>query len=406
MSIATMNWALRQRLASPQQQILLYVIADSADPNGVTRHCDPDYLVKHSRLSRASVFRRLNDLRTEGLIETFNKHGDRGDRIYEIRLQLERFVDVPSRRHADDDDHSEDHESQVETQPQSQAETQAESKVSPVRPGESHCCDYISPTLSEESPPTPSSEGVSDQKSEQASEPEHFEPFFTQCLGWRTMSRELALQAFGFLTPDEQGRARAAAPLHADECTKFKRRSKDAHKLIRERFWERYPNAKLPDKPREPVWISEAEIAALAVVYRILDVSPPRLVDDPVRGRGLWRSMPIEPDLAAMGRLIDVDIREWPMISADSKEFNAWRHRLHDWTGLWAEPRKRWLEPFDPLVHGLSPSHPDFKMRRAEHGLPVPVPWPPRKDGTLSPDTPSPTMTPDDVETFAKEGTR
>ena len=50
--------------------------------------------------------------------------------------------------------------------------------------------------------------------------------------------------------------AQLASLLHAEECTKAKRRSKDAHKLIAERFWERYPNARLPEKPSAPARIA------------------------------------------------------------------------------------------------------------------------------------------------------
>lgn len=162
-----MNWALRQRLASTQQQCLLYVVADSADPNGLTRHCDPIYMEVHARMpSRASLFRRLKELEELGLLRRSKFYSERGAPIYEIQLDLTVFVDVPVKRRkagdADDDDSSNDTERYDEA-PKSQAETLvSETKVSPSAAPESHSCDSISPPLSKDSPLPPSG-GVLDE---------------------------------------------------------------------------------------------------------------------------------------------------------------------------------------------------------------------------------------------------
>ena len=106
-------------------------------------------------------------------------------------------------------------------------------------------------------------------------DPEHFQGFFESCLSWRTMSRAKALAAFRFLTPDEQKLARAASPLHAEECTKAKRKSLDAHKLIAEQFWIKYPHARLPDAEREQQpqmrLMAGDELAGLRVAVRIAE---------------------------------------------------------------------------------------------------------------------------------------
>jgi hypothetical protein len=91
--------------------------------------------------------------------------------------------------------------------------------------------------------------GVIDHALTVEQEPQHFRGFFESCQHWRTMSRPKALEAFRFLTVDEQKLAAAASPLHAAECDKAKRKSLDAHKLIAERFWMKHPHAR-PLDPR------------------------------------------------------------------------------------------------------------------------------------------------------------
>src|SRR6266403_1700179 len=126
MSIATMNWALGQRLETHQQQILLYVIADSADPNGVTRHCDPDYMADRARLSRATMFRRLGELEEIGVLTRSKFYSERGSPIYEIRLRLDAQIDMPIRTRKKGEDDEDD------AIPESQPETLVEvTKVSP-----------------------------------------------------------------------------------------------------------------------------------------------------------------------------------------------------------------------------------------------------------------------------------
>ena len=162
-----MNWAMRQRLASTQQQCLLYVVADSADPNGLTRHCDPTYMEIHARMpSRASLFRRLNELEELGLLRRSKFYSERGAPIYEIQLDMTVFVDVPIKRRkgADGDDGPEDEGTQSDTStetPKSQVETSvSETKVSPSASPQSHSCDSISPPISKDSPLPPSGGSV------------------------------------------------------------------------------------------------------------------------------------------------------------------------------------------------------------------------------------------------------
>ena len=216
-------------------------------------------------------------------------------------------------------------------------------------------------------------------------DPEHFQGFFESCLSWRTMSRAKALAAFRFLTPDEQKLARAASPLHAEECTKAKRKSLDAHKLIAAQFWIKYPHARLPDAEREQQpqmrLMAGDELAGLRVAVRIAEQR--ELV---VSGGIRSRKPEVQHDLAALARWADDSRREgWHIVEIRSSQFAAWRERLRFWCGG-VEPKTEriWMEPHDPAVHDLPKLHPNFRLRKSTMGLRVPAPWPPRRDGSWS----------------------
>lgn len=250
----------------------------------------------------------------------------------------------------------------------------------------------------EESPPTPPSGGVcgnereegrqeSDRAGDQADAPEreHFAEFFQACPGWRTQDRGRVRQAFEALTPDERVRARAAAPLYAAECERTRKKSRDAWKLIREKFWINFPDAKLPQKPPPLVWIDAAATDGLAVALDIADRGPLKLITDAAGRRGLWRRAPVPPDLAALAAFAGdrIEREGWPVVAAGSHEFAAWRSRLEEWTGLSVEGQRVFVEPHDPNVHDLRPTHPAFRLRRSVIALRVPTSWPPRRDGTF-----------------------
>jgi len=394
MSIEAMNWARKIHVGDGMGKSLLRAIADYADEYG---HCWPSLarLADDCDMSIDSVRRRMKLLEEIGVIVTFrawmDEHGQRNadgrgrETSRDIRCLLDMVRTRETTEHDDDD--------------VDQAGTPLANSKGPLATGEGSQQQGAGsqsarggvalvpppnepPLNREDSPPNPPP-GGSGPQTDEGKEPEHFRAFFTGCLGWRTMDEQRALQVFSALTVDEQARAAAASPAHAAECTRFKKRSKDAHKLLLEKFWTRYPDARLPEKPAERHWIASGDLDGLLVALRIADRGGPQLVDDAERGRGLWRSSPITPDLAAMATFAGQDPEAWPLIDADSHEFAAWRTRIREWTGFVVEPRKRWLEPYDPNVHGLSAMHPNFRMRRSAYGLPVPCHWPPRKDGTF-----------------------
>jgi hypothetical protein len=73
MSWEAVTWANKQRMKSPQEQLVLLMLANCADPGGVAfaqwkgRDHWWHYLADRTRLSRASLFRHLNTIEQVGL---------------------------------------------------------------------------------------------------------------------------------------------------------------------------------------------------------------------------------------------------------------------------------------------------------------------------------------------------
>lgn len=398
MSIFAMNWALRQRLDSPNAQILLYVIADSADATGKTTHCDPDYMADRARMSRPTLYRRLGELEEIGLLQRFKSYSEHGAQVYEIRLNFDALVDMPIRgRRSDDDDGSADdaktHGQMAETgeggeRPKSHNETLVcTAKVSPVRQPESHSGDFQEgPPISKDSPLPPEGGGVDVPLAvQQAQEPEHFAEFWQAYLGHEVMPRGRALAVFNAMTVSEREHARAAALLLSEQLTKMKRKPKNAHTWLADRGWLEFPNARLAQPAPSRLWIAAEDAVGLGVALGMVGREL-RLLDDPERGRGLWRPAELDRDLAALAKFAGTDREAWPVVQEGSQQFAAWRDRLQHWLGVKVETEKVWLEPYNAEVHGRSATDPAFKLRASVNGLRVPTLWPPRKDGTISED--------------------
>lgn len=200
-----MNWAMRQKTDGPSAQIVLYIIADTANENGVSVHADPDYIAQRSRQSRATVFRRLNELEREGALTRFKKYRADGAPIYEVRLALDRDVDYAA---VHDDGAPEQVESENEI-PKSQSETLTGETggVSPVRQAKSQSCDRIeNPSKSPDSPQSPS-------LSDHAEPPTGTIPYerFTEVYGEGSSRPERARALWAaFSDPERDVRIRAA----------------------------------------------------------------------------------------------------------------------------------------------------------------------------------------------------
>lgn len=390
MSIASMNWALRQRLSSAHQQILLYVIADSADPNGVTRHCDPGYLEEHARMTRATMFRRLGELEELGLLQRLKFYSERGAPIYEIRLALSAAVDIPIKRRKplDDDTIDDDSdgapESQIETMDESQPETPLPTKVSPSAAPESHSCDSICPPVSEDSPPNPPpGGGLSKGEREQSEKREAIWTRFVEGYpGIAAMDQQAAREEFDGLSLDDAEWAVSVLMPLKEELKKLGRPAKNAHLWLKKAMFRNFPRRKITDPPPEGVWIVEGsdQDRALRFARRLTKSISPMLSTGPDGSRGYLHKTGVGEDLLAMlAHEGEVPLR-WPVFQRGSPEFAAWQRRFTAWIG-------RGL-PIEP----------------GSDSIQAPRRWHPNKDGTW-PETGPPStdiMTADDLEHFDK----
>jgi hypothetical protein len=371
MSVAAMNWALRQRLASPLAQILLYVIADSADPEGVTRYCDPAYMEQHARLTRSTMFRMLGELQERGMLARRKFYTERGDVRYEITLNFEVVTDEPIRRRKKPTDASNSGDDEAETQdeemnetPESQGETLVDDDHSPTEgQAKSQSDDYqINPSLpKKDSPPTPSG-GRSRQELEQEEKRNLlWERFRQNYPGIAAMDQGLAREELDALGINDAEWAVSVLPALKSELAKLRDRPpKNAHLWLRKRLFENFTRAKLDAPPPEGVWIVEGsdEDRALRFVRNQARAALPFVL---TRGntRGYLHKTPVGPDLLAMLVVANQTPLRWPSFAPGTPEFASWQRRFSDWI---ASPL-----PLDAATGGIR----------------VPWQWPPSKDGVI-----------------------
>jgi hypothetical protein len=384
MSVAAMNWALRQRLASPQQQILLYVIADSADPDGVTRFCNPDYMEKHARMTRATMFRRLGELEDLGLLQRLKFYSDRGAPIYEIRLSFGVLIDLPIyRRKPGSEEIEEETEVAAEAEnarPKSQGETLVEPTKVPCSAGpESHSCDFISPPSSEESPPNPPPGGAISKKEREQSEKraDLWRRFAASYPSIAAMDQQLAQAELDTLSIDDAEWAVSVLPDLKEELRKAQNRPpKNAHLWLRKGMFRNFARRRISEPTSEGIWVAEGsdEDRALRFVRGLARAINPMVLQRPDGSRGYPRRAPVGPDLLAMLAFVDDIPLRWPAFERGGPEFAAWQSRFVTWTGQ--------AVPIPP----------------GENSIRAPCRWPPKKDGTIYQD--------DDLDVLASEGTR
>lgn len=311
-----MNWAMQNvRADSPSAQIVLYVIADVANERGVSLYSDPDYIAERTRQSRATVFRRLEELERKGALTRFVRHNQDGRRVYEVRLHLDREIDydsVSEPENESDEAQAVEGGSQIETlPPESQIETQ----------GESHPCDSVSLTgethteesvLESKNPPNPPSGGS--QVSEAAIE--SFKPFLKIYPAPITdMPKALAL--WGALSDAERAEALTGAKgyrayIEAERKANRNRAIKDAHRWLRDRLWMGYLTAgqeaeRLQERFSAPMGSPQAN--AWDIFYRCcgeIDGIPKYLIS-----------------ATPAGRVARVP-REWPPIVGEATEWKTW----------------------------------------------------------------------------------
>jgi hypothetical protein len=378
MSIVAMNWAMKQRTDSPSAQIVLFTIADRADEHGVCRHADPDTIAEITRQSRATIFRRLEELERAGTLSRFTRHLDDGRRKYEIRLQTTVFVNYRVNKerdivHLDDDGQTistvpfggepqdADAGSQSETHPQSQIATQP---VAPVRPDESQSCDpHKTPSKSPEDSPKPPKMGALNEQSGNVPEEEnwpHAESWVRLEAAWGDPILHQQLCRGIWQTFTDAERQRFLRVIRGYLAWRLQQRTVpnrcNLQKLMREiDAWPGYEKLAGPDPTLRTFYLeSSEEHRALDVIAAVLGILGPEIKFDDHHGvRGFWRAKPLRPDQVAMVLFADKPKEQWTKIEASTPPFYAWADRYFEWFG------KRYS---------------DFR---------VPCLFPPRKDGSF-----------------------
>ena len=399
-------WARSLTLNNPLGKSLLRAICLYCNDLG-TCIAGIETLAKDCDVSPDTVRSRLKFLEAIGAIVRFarwlDEHGrsnseGRGKRTTdEIRIMIDSDPDeIEARARGENPDDGADGADGISPGQQQGLNSEHET-VSP-RPALGQPLDSAQGLISEpepESSPHPPFGGrladFENQESSEATssaEPEHF-GFFKKNYPDREMwAWPKALPIFAALTPAEQELAAAASPEYAKkiEATKRKPPPVRPERFLKDRIFDNFSNARLPEKPVDPAWIDEGpDIEALRVLATVTGSPPPRLIHDEVKGSGLMRKAPIGEDLRAISRFAGSDILDWFVAEPETREFNAWRHRIHEWTGHWAEPRMVMRRGTRMIRGALGVA--DFEAQIRQNGIPVPCRWPPRKDGTILPES-------------------
>lgn len=398
-------WARNLKLRNLQASILLRSLSLYVDGEGVAFAAIPTLAEDCDGLSIDTVRRRLVWLEQVGAIarqpqwldENGVRNGNgRGKRTTdEIRLLFDADPEMIEARAQGRAPHIGAEETAAETtaiSPSSVLGLNSASALGQPSVSPSSTCDHLTSEPEPESSPKPPSRGLSQTKGFEGEaegdgqgedEPEHFDPAFRAYRRHDVMRRDLALEEFKKLSPDKQRLCRAAVP-HYMAALKSNERPLNFNIWVKARGFDQFPNATLSDetpRPPERRFVQGDELLGMQVAHLIAFRSELDVRRDLQLGEGVWRQIPFQPDLVALGaRGRPAD--DWLVVDAGTAEFGRWRDRLRSWLGFDPRAEKIWLEPHNPAVHGLHAMHPDFRVRRSKEGLRVPAQWPPRRDGT------------------------
>lgn len=420
MSIRAINWSMDQRTDGPSAQSVLFIIADAASEHGVCRHADPDHIALRSRQSRATVFRRLEELQRVGLLTRFTHHLDDGRRQYEVRLKLDLHVNYKVDKYRtirllDDDDHlvreipydgnaDDGGESQIETQGESQFETEP---VSPVRLSESQSCDPLKdPTKHQDSPQSPSlqpgeTQGHSMEEPASHEAEEALRRFKTEYPHPSNRPEQVRRLVLALSVQEREQLIRGAMGVAACRAKNPKLAVVDPAKFAaKPGLWAEYEawapeRLALSQSPRLDV-SSEAGQAIL-VLHRIAAAPKPLILGGVMRVK-----IDPPPSVLALARFMraggSVDVSTWQFLDGKSREAAAWSHFSYDHIDRWPRNEDRWFS--DAFPGGSTVATNGGEKRR---GFLVPWLWPPRKDGSTGP--PSGELNDDDIDAFTDMGT-
>lgn len=391
MSHRCTNWAYEQELDGPSGQIVLLVIADCANEQGIA-FPSIGYIAKKSRQSVSSVRRRLKDMETLGLLVRFVRTV-KGRRISdELRLRLDHSVvlaspaenhstngketseapadtdlDVVCGRPATDDCHG--GPSQIDTPPNSDigtvSPTNGERGALPqVRGGPYQSWEGYNPL--EEPLENPNAREAGENAFRQAVPKVTFSDFkaaypipilhLPECIAiWTMLSAEEQYDAV-------QG-ARAYSAFLKEQGRKA---AFDAVRFLRERKWEGFAIEQNPAGAPPSVDVNAREGHAVVVAHSIANRPKPFTFRAPSGAQHSLLKKPLTPALLALGACVneygDPDRSSWQEIIDGSRSAGAWSAFLYEAIGQW-------------------PIHRELRASK-KRGFYAPWPFPPRKDGS------------------------
>lgn len=408
MSWEAVTWANRQKLKKSYEQIVLLVLANCADPNGECFVKWPGrdhwwvYLSEKTRLPKSSLFRHLNTVMALGLGARSEIVMADGSRRPTFKLDLAASFDIES---PEDEQRYNAATSKGSSESQSPRETETEDDGGRV---ENHSDINHAETSDEsqsppgtEKSPTESPSGTGpfpvlgmhkDSKSVPKDSPQPPSGGTTApvdqgwdefCTVWREpMPRhDLARSAWEHLATDKHPTATAAARGYVAwrEAQRKPPTPISAQTFLRDETgwaqWLRFVPSADGTVPVVSLGCFEAaslEAKAISALYEIAGRGE-FFRQVKCRGGKVYFSDPLTLRLLALAAVPPRD--EW--VRVDRQQAAAWE--------------------------GLLGEHLQIVRPRLAEGASAPWPWPPRKDGTLSPTGP-PGPTAEDLDALANEG--
>lgn len=395
MSWEAVTWASKQRMKLPHEQLILLVLANCADPDGVAftqwrgREHWWKYLVEHTRLSKSSLFRHINTLVNLEICSRSMVVLADGSRRPVVTLDLAASFDIDAERdqekyevlhsHPRDQSHGETEGDDATNVPENVSDDsaleheitapslQSHGETGPVGGNEnSHAIPMggnrsfpivgmqeDSKSVSKESPPTPRAGGAS-------AFDEGWEEFSKT---WREPMQRMAIarHAWDGVPTAKRGEAITAARGYFAWLTAQRKPPTvvSAQTFLRDvagwAQWLRYA----PEGGTQPLATAvfprgSREALAIGVLYEIAGKTD-FLRSVMTRNNAVNYSLPITPRLTALAEA--PPRAEW--VGLDRQQAAAWENLLSEAVTVQVRTRLR------------------------ERSL-APWPWPPRKDGTLS----------------------
>lgn len=373
-----MNWAMEQATGCPWTQCLLYVVADAANPDGI---CWPsaDWMAEKSQQSRATVYRRLGELRDMGLLALFPRFIDDEGKVHyegasgrrqtspEIRLIFSIKVDLPRKRvRRNPDENDDDGEGGVSLSATGESPLSDSPPVAAERQPPSHCSDSEkNRNLNQEDSPQPPKGGGQAINEELEDDITEFGRNYPAPI---TNMPRLRTVLAAIPRPQRRRIVTTAAKGYASyirECDQKKkpRAVKDADRWVASGMWEGYVAAGERSEAaarKTHVEVDSQAGKAWAVLHRIAHVHP-------FETAGFYL-LPDAPSARLLALASPPPEQDWAFITPDQiNQCGAWDEFVRECLHGKSRP---------PLITERNPG--------GRRGFYAPWAWPPRVDGSLT----------------------